>query len=289
MTDERLDQILKQALAPEIEDYEIQIQRKEESKKMSMKKIIAGGFIACAALTMVVTGGNVNDSVYGQDVVAGNFFAVTAYASELPEEMTSGDVIGLRMVDAGHGSLSYLDGRFTISGQNIEKIKVTTDKCELYMSVPVYEGDSDYENAVNGNINGQEGYHEVFAGEREEGAYVDHYDHLQIVGPSYEGEYNDQMYFGMSIPEELCMTSDDIKEGYYKSVDQVDGATLTIEVTYADESTEIHHYRLTTGKIFVPVDENGMNQWDNLTRFLTEEEETGETANVYGYLIEKMD
>jgi len=84
-------------------------------------------------------------------------------------------------------------------------------------------------------------------------------------------------------------SSDDIKEGYYKSVDQVDGATLTIEVTYADESTEIHHYRLTTGKIFVPVDENGMNQWDNLTRFLTEEEEASETANIYGYLIEKMD
>ena len=289
MTDERLDQILKQALAPEIEDDEIQIRRKARSKKMNMKKIIAGGLIACAALTMVVTGVNGNDSVYGQDVADGNIFAITAYASELPEEITSGDVLGLRMIGAGHGSLSYLDGRFTISGQNIEKIKVTTDKCELYTSVPVYEGDSDYENAVNAQINGQEEYYEVFAGEREEGGYVDHYDHLQIVGSSYEGEYNDQMYFGISIPEELQTASADIKEGYYKSVDQVDGATLTIEVTYADDSIETHHYKLTTGKIFVPRDENEVNQWDNLTRFLTAEEEASGTANSYGYLIEKMD
>ena len=37
MTDETLDQILKQALSPEIEDSEIQIQRKVVKKKMKMK------------------------------------------------------------------------------------------------------------------------------------------------------------------------------------------------------------------------------------------------------------
>ncbi len=35
MTDERLDQILKQALAPEIDDSEIQVWRKKRKKKMN--------------------------------------------------------------------------------------------------------------------------------------------------------------------------------------------------------------------------------------------------------------
>ena len=109
------------------------------------------------------------------------------------------------------------------------------------------------------------------------------------MGQSYEGEYNNQMYFGMSVPEELWSTNDDIKNGYYETVDQVNGATLTIEVTFSDDSTEIHHYRLNTGKIFVPTDENGYLQWDNLTRFLTTDEETSETPYSYGYLIDKID
>ena len=38
MTDETLDQILKQALAPDIDDSEIQIRRKAVIKKMNIKK-----------------------------------------------------------------------------------------------------------------------------------------------------------------------------------------------------------------------------------------------------------
>ena len=95
MTDERLEQILKQALATEIDDSEIQIRRKVRNSKMNMKKIIARGLVACAALTLVVTGGyfsglsksggygtsNVND---GYNSTTSNLFAITAYASELP-------------------------------------------------------------------------------------------------------------------------------------------------------------------------------------------------------------
>ena len=300
MTDERLDQILKQALAPEINDSEIQIRRKVRNNKMSMKKIIVRGLVACAVLTLVMTGGYFSellqtggdrtDSVNNeQKITSDNIFAITAYAAELPEGVTSGDIIGLSTVEVGYGSSLYLNGRFTISGQNIEKIKVTTDKCELYTSVPVYSGDPDYENALNAEVNGQGEYYPVYEGEPEEGGHVAYYDHSQIVGQSYEGEYNNQMYFGMSVPEELWSTSDDLKEGYYEDVDQVNGATLTIEVTFSDGSTETHHYRLDTGKIFVPVDNNGNLQWDNLTRFLTTDEETGETPYTYGYLMDKID
>ena len=55
-------------------------------------------------------------------------------------------------------------------------------------------------------------------------------------------------------------------------------------IAYVDSKIP-HHYKLNTGKIFVPSDENGTLQWDNLTRFVTSEEE----SYTYGYLMEKID
>ena len=76
-----------------------------------------------------------------------------------------------------------------------------------------------------------------------------------------------------------------MQTAYHEDVDQVNGATLTIEVTFVDGSSETHRYKLETGKIFVPCDENGYLQWDNLTRFVSSEEE----SYTYGYLIKKID
>ena len=93
------------------------------------------------------------------------------------------------------------------------------------------------------------------------------------------------MLFGMSVPKELRSTNEDLPAAYHEDVDQVNGAVLTIEVTFIDGSTETHHYKLNTGKIFVPSDKNGTLQWDNLTRFVTSDEE----CYTYGYLMEKID
>lgn len=317
MTDERLDQILKQALSPEIDDSEIQIWRKVRDRKMNMKKIITSGLVACAALTLVVTGGyfgghskaggdetvNVNeehnalsdetaDVKDGYSVAGHNLFVITAHAAELPEEVSSGDVVGLSAVVARVGSSEYLDGRFVISGQNIEKVKIVTDKCNLYSAISIYEGDAEYEKAQNATASGEGEAYEMIA---DANFYYDeatanepipyHYEHLVVEGDTYEGTYNEKMLFGMSIPKELRSKNDDDQAAYHEDVDQVNGATLTIEVTFLDGSTETHHYKLKTGKIFVPSDENGYLQWDNLTRFVTSDEE----SYTYGYLMEKID
>ena len=252
MTDERLEQILRQALVPEIDDSEIQVQKKVRNNKIKMKKIIKGGLLACAALALIVARGFANGV---QDVKSGNFFAITAYAAELPEGVISGDVLTLSAFSAGYGSSEYLDGRFAISGQNIEKVKISTDKCNLYTVTSLDKGE----------------------------------EHLVIAGNTYEGAYNDNMSFGMSVPEELWSNNDNMQAASHEDIDQVNGAILTIEVTFADGSTEVHHYRLITGKIYVPADENGYLQWDNLTRFLTANENIEETPYTYGYLMEKID
>lgn len=255
MTDERLEQILKQALTPEIDDSEIQIQRKVRNNKMKMKKMIRNGLVACAALALVVTGAFASG---GKGVENDNFFVITAHAAELPEGTVSGDVVSLSAFRAGCGSPEYLEGRFAITGQNIERIKISTDRCNLYTVSSLYKDDKDCED-------------------------------LAIAGNTYEGAYNDNMLFGMSVPEELRSNNDNIPAAYHEDVNQVNGAILTIEVTFTDGSAEIHHYRLNTGNIYVPADENGYLQWDNLTRFLTANENTSNTPYTYGYLMEKID
>lgn len=296
MTDERLNQILKQALAPEIRDSEIQIRRKVRKNKMNAKKIIAVGLATCAALTLVITGGYFLGHSKPDENGGRNIFAITAYAAELSEKTVSGDVIGLNSYSAGHGSSLFLDQRFAISGKNISKVKISTDKCNIYSALPIYKGDPDFEKAKIGEVSGTEMYEmivdEEFEYDEEHATEPTsfHYEHLVVEGNSYEDTYNDKVSFGMSVPENLWSDSYDLREAYWSDVDQVNGAKITIVVTFKDGSTEEHHYRVNTGRIYVPVDEAGFLQWDQLTRFLTSEEESsGDVPCSYGYLLEKID
>lgn len=230
-----------------------------------------------------------------------NLFAITAYAAELPEGITSGDVVGLSMVSAVYGSAEYLDGRFMISGQNIEKIRISTDKCNLYTATLIYKGDAEYTKAQEAEASGTGEYVRITDAPLNSdetdtsdeaaasGSDAYHYEHLEVAGSTYEGVYNDHTQFGMSVPKEQWSTSKEDQQNYHENVDQVNGATLTIEVSFSDGTSETHHYRVNVGKIFVPEGKDGYLQWDNLTRFLTAEEEAGETPNVYGYLLERMD
>ncbi len=319
MTDEKLDKILKQALTPEIDDSEIQVRRKGRKRRMTRKTVVASGLVACAAVAFVVTGGYFgifSKSEGGRTTIAGlersdagtvssalgkNLFAITAYAAELPEGITSGDVVGLSRVSADYGSAEYLDGRFMISGQNIEKIRISTDKCNLYTATLIYKGDAEYTKAQEAEANGTGEYVRITDAPLNSdetdtsdeaaasGSDAYHYEHLEVAGSTYEGVYNDNTQFGMSVPKEQWSTSKDDQQNYHENVDQVNGATLTIEVSFSDGTSETHHYRVNVGKIFVPEGKDGYLQWDNLTRFLTAEEEAGETPNVYGYLLERMD
>ena len=188
-----------------------------------------------------------------------------------------------------------------ISGQNIEKIRISTDKCNLYTATLIYKGDAEYTKAQEAEANGNGEYVRITDAPLNSdetdtsdeaaasGSDAYHYEHLEVAGSTYEGVYNDHTQFGMSVPKEQWSTSKDDQQNYHENVDQVNGATLTIEVSFSDGTSETHHYRVNVGKIFVPEGKDGYLQWDNLTRFLTAEEEAGETPNVYGYLLERMD
>ena len=314
MTDERLDQILKESLAPEIDDDEIIVPMTGRKRTYMFRKIVVCGVAACAIVAGIFTGLHFEFSPqYGisENIAANaespganaekpdtnaesgtkhrNMFAITAYASELPEGIASGEFTGLGFAEADWGSPYFMSGRFAISGHNIERVRVSTDTCELYTVVPVHIGDPAYEEATRAEPTEREEYNPI-AAYTPEGERCVEYEHLKVVGPSYEGTYNTQMQFGMSVPEELWSTNEDPKEGFHEDIDRLDGAVLAVEVTFADGSKEEHHYRLNTGKIYVPIDAEGRNLWDQLTRFLTEEEERlGQTPYAYGYLMEIVD
>ena len=294
MTDDRLDQILKQALAPEIDDSEIQVRRKKREHKMNMRKILAGSLVACAALAMVVAGANFNifNTKRGSGDIAsnsaGNMFAITARAAELSGDVNSGDVMSMYN-EITYGTGGFTPQTFAISGENIAKIKLSTDKCELYKVTHVYPEDSQFDKAQRMEVGEDTDYVAVYNKEPEEGGVVMSFDYLEAVGNTYEGDYNSDVLFGMYIPDELQSTNSDLQASFREDVDQLSDATVTIEVTYTDGNVEVHHYTLNVGKILVPTDEEGNCQYDKLSRFLTPEEEKQETNNIYGYLPVRID
>ena len=72
-------------------------------------------------------------------------------------------------------------------------------------------------------------------GEPEEGGSITYYECLQVVGQNYKGTYNSNTLFGVHIPEKLLSTNEDMKEADHENINQVDGATLSIEVTLFTE------------------------------------------------------
>lgn len=300
MTDERLEQILEQALAPKIDADEITIQRKAGNYKMK-KKIIAAGLAACAALALVVTGfgsGGFGTQKEGTGIAgeqktgSGNLFAITAYAAELPKGVSEGEVLGLNLTSAAYATPEYLAGRFSISGENIEKVKITTDKCNLYSVAAL---DPEAAEQKKAEADSKHGEYVVLAdtfdcepGDTTQPASC-RYEQIVIAGSQYEGAYDPAISFGMSVPEKLQSSHQDLKQAFCEDTDQVNGATLTMEVTFTDGSTQVHHYQVKTGNIYVPADEAGNLQWDQLTRFLGAGENTKNTPYTYGYLLEKID
>ena len=58
-------------------------------------------------------------------------------------------------------------GRFTISGHNIDAVKLTTDKCNLYTTVPIRREDPDFGTAEKAKANDHRLYAPIYKGDPE--------------------------------------------------------------------------------------------------------------------------
>ena len=162
MTEEYLDQVLKQALSPEIEDSEIQLRRKVT--KMNTKKVLSIGLAVCAALLVVVAGGfflgniipeiNSSNGTFEIAIPKTNRFVITANAAELSDDAPSGSFAGLCQLNRSQGDLLHLAYRFYISGENIDRVKVSTDKCNIYYATPSTAEEVERNQSTNTMSNG---------------------------------------------------------------------------------------------------------------------------------------
>ena len=143
MTDERLDQILKQALAPEISDKDIQIYRRRKGK---VKKSGKTGNVLAAAVTAAVIGvgglGYFNPGFAAKIPLIGKIF------EKIEDDVTySGDYSekGTVLTNEDHaGSFDTAD--FTVSDQGITLTasEVYCDGYSVFLTVNIESEDADF-------------------------------------------------------------------------------------------------------------------------------------------------
>ena len=143
MTDEKLDQILKQALAPDISDREIQVHRRRTGK---MKKFGKIGKAAVAAIVAAVIGigglGYFNPALAAKLPVIGKIF------EKIEDEVTySGDYTdkGTVLTNEDHaGNLDTLDYSVSDKGITVTASEVYCDGYSIFLTVNIEAEDADF-------------------------------------------------------------------------------------------------------------------------------------------------
>lgn len=165
MTDERLEQILKQALSPEVSDAEIKIRAKE--RRYSMKKTVKAGIAAAACLAIAVTAclGSRYFGSGGNTPQSNNLFTLMAYAEELTPDKEVPVVIGREQGwvlggDPDNGTVNYcIQTLFRCEGDDIESVTYSINKGAFQINeMPeksIVADVKDYEGEINaGRVGG---------------------------------------------------------------------------------------------------------------------------------------
>ncbi len=143
MTDEKLDQILKQALAPEISDREIRIHRRRKGK---MKKIVKIGKCAAAVVAAAVIG--ICGLGYFNPVLAAKIPLIGKIFEKVEDDATySGDYSDKKTVLTTEDSVGNLDtSDYTVSDKGITLTASETysDGYSIFLTVNIESEDADF-------------------------------------------------------------------------------------------------------------------------------------------------
>ena len=143
MTDEKLDQILKQALAPEISDREIRVHRRRKGK---MKKFGKIGMAAAAAAAAAVIG--IGGLGYVNPVLAARLPLIGKIFEKVEDEVTySGDYSdkGTVLTNEDHaGNLDTSDYSVSDQGITLTASEVYCDGYSIFLTVNIEAEDADF-------------------------------------------------------------------------------------------------------------------------------------------------
>lgn len=143
MTDEKLDQILKQALAPEISDREIRIHRR---RKDNMKKVNRIGKCVAAAVAVVVIG--IGTWGYFNPVLAAKIPVIGKIFEKVEDDATySGDYTDKKTVLTNEDHAGKIDtSDYTVSdkGITLTASEVYCDGYSIFLTVNIKSEDADF-------------------------------------------------------------------------------------------------------------------------------------------------
>ena len=141
MTDKRLDQILKQALAPEIDDTEIRVYR----RKGKMKKFDKIGKVVAAAAVIVIAIGGLG---YFNPMFAAKIPLIGSIFEEIEDDIIySGDYTDKNSILTTENSAGNLDtSKYSISdnGITLTASEVYCDGYAIFLTVNIVSEDADF-------------------------------------------------------------------------------------------------------------------------------------------------
>ena len=143
MTDERLDQILKQALVPEINDREIRVHRRRKGKMRKYGKI-GKGVAAAVAVAVIGIGG----LGYFNPVLAAKIPLIGKIFEKVEDDVTySGDYTdkGIVLTNEDHmGNLDTSDYSVSDKGITLTASEVYCDGYSIFLTVNIEAEDADF-------------------------------------------------------------------------------------------------------------------------------------------------
>lgn len=227
----------------------------------------------CAACALALVAGSVTLGPIGGGETAADgtpvtalptfSFGLTAYAADTGERYEANANGGLAFSTSGQGSWSAEDGHYTgclfqVAGENIQTISLAIDREALYRSrtltdLPGEEVQKYLEAEASGTEYQLPGGGDVIAAVYSEGE--EEPLTLEVVtdlGASVTEDYDPEARYGFLIPD----TGDIDWEGdprttNQESIDRLDGARLTVTVTFTDGTEQTKTYTLSTGKLRV--------------------------------------
>ena len=248
-------------------------------KRLLPKRRTAFRAAVCAACALALVAGSVTlgpigggeSSADGAPVTAlpAFSFGLTAYAADTGERYEANANGGLAFSTSGQGSWSAEDGHYTgclfqVAGENIQTISLAIDREALYRSrtltdLPGEEVQKYLEAEASGTEYQLPGGGDVIAAVYSEGE--EEPLTLEVVtdlGASVTEDYDPEARYGFLIPDTGDIDWEgDPRTANQESIDRLDGARLTVTVTFTDGTEQTKTYTLSTGRLKVEYEEDG--------------------------------
>ena len=240
------------------------------------RPVLRAAVCAACALALVVGsvtlgpigGGEPGESGAPVTALPSFSFGLTAYAADTGERYEANANGGLAFSTAGQVSWSAEGGHYTgclfqVTGENIRTISLAIDREALYRSRTLTNlSREEVQNYLDAEANGTEyrlssgeGVIHAVYGEEEEGPLT-----MEVVtdlGAAVTEGYDPEVRYGFLIPDTGDIDWDrDPRAANQESIDRMDGAGLTVTVTFTDGSEQTKTYTLSTGRLKVEYDAN---------------------------------